>query len=122
MAEPRMCGVVLWASEDEGRAVIWCEDHGNLAFYKASECDLHGGPNLDPGDLIDFDLEDQAEHRLAYNPRLLVQDHSPAIASGLRQGARKMDVMSKMKKPAQNDNVVPMPLRNQRAGVEFSVA
>lgn len=32
-----MLGVVLWADIDDRKAVIWCEDHGNLAYYTAAE-------------------------------------------------------------------------------------
>lgn len=93
MASDRMCGVVLWSSNVEGRAVIWCEDHGKLAFYaKAASqracCDMHAGVALDAGDLIEFDVEDQAHQRRAHNPRLLVPDHAPCIATDLRQEAR----------------------------------
>ncbi|WP_425039167.1 hypothetical protein [Primorskyibacter sp. S187A] len=84
MLVERMCGVVLWSSDDDAQAVIWCEDHGNLAFYTAQETDMHAGLALDAGDLIDFELDDAAEHRLAHNPRLLVEDHAPNLAQGLR--------------------------------------
>ena len=116
----RMCGVVLWSSVDEGRAVIWCEDQGNLAFYKAMDRDAHGGAALDPGDLIEFDLDDADDHRIASNPRLLVEDHAPRIAHGLRSGAQAMrsvtDAVRTM--PAsENSNVVmfPHPRRSDHA-------
>ncbi|MGX9354416.1 hypothetical protein ACS3SW_04425 [Roseobacteraceae bacterium S113] len=104
----KMCGVVLWASDDEGRAVIWCEDHGNLAFYNRHCADIHLGPALDPGDLIEFDLDDHAEHRLAHNPRLLVEDHSPSIAHGLKDAQEHQPVTERA-----DTNVVAFP-RNRR--------
>ena len=49
-----MNGVVLWSNESQQKAVIWCEDQGDLAFYSQEQCqalvDLH------VGDLICFDL------------------------------------------------------------------
>jgi len=91
MSVNRMFGVVLWSCPDEGRAVIWCEDHGKLAFYARSKCsvacaDAHEGDALDAGDLIEFDVEDLSEQRRAHNPKLLVPDHAPCIATELRQG------------------------------------
>ena len=35
-----MFGVVLWADPVDRKAVIWCEDHGDLAYFKGS---LHEG-------------------------------------------------------------------------------
>jgi hypothetical protein len=87
-----MCGVVLWSCEDDGRAVIWCEDHGKLAFYSEGRSprpasDMHVGVPLDAGDLIEFDVEDEEHQRRAHNPRLLVSDHAPCIATELRERA-----------------------------------
>jgi len=110
MTSIRMCGVGLWSAPDEGRAVIWCEDHGKLAFYapstrqdgmaqdesglpcseRASEepsTNTHEGWSLDAGDLIEFDMEDGIRQRRAHNPRLLVCDHAPFIATDLRDHA-----------------------------------
>ena len=28
-----MYGVVLWIDKNAQKAVIWCEDHGNLAYF-----------------------------------------------------------------------------------------
>jgi len=32
-----MLGVVLWCDSAALRALIWCEDHGELAYYQAGE-------------------------------------------------------------------------------------
>ena len=90
MASVRMCGVVLWSSQADGRAVIWCEDHGKLAFYAAqlppqAANGEQQGVSLDAGDLIEFDVEDQEHQRRAHNPRLLAADHAPCIAMKLQQ-------------------------------------
>lgn len=115
MASARMCGVVLWSSPDEGRAVIWCEDHGKLAFYAEARsprvaCDMHGGVPLDAGDLVEFDVEDRENQRRAHNPRLLVADHAPCIAADLRGSAdaREPDAASR-RDGLDGATVVPFP-------------
>ncbi|MDA8636223.1 hypothetical protein N9L70_07540 [Rhodobacteraceae bacterium] len=32
-----MNGVIIWSEHVSKRAIIWCEDHGRLAFFKAKE-------------------------------------------------------------------------------------
>ena len=32
-----MNGVIIWSEQASKRAIIWCEDHGRLAFFKAEE-------------------------------------------------------------------------------------
>ena len=66
-----MFGVVLWSDTDERKAVIWCEDHGDLAFYKQNEQE----PKLplDAGDWVQFDLTMERHLRYAHNPRLVAE-------------------------------------------------
>ena len=66
-----MIGVVLWSDPREGKAVIWCEDHGELAFYRGVE-----SPGDDPqifgaGDLIEFEVVTGPKLRYAYNPEVI---------------------------------------------------
>lgn len=72
-----MNGVVLWSDADQHKAVIWCEDQGDLAFYAQKTplemVDLH------EGDLICFDLTLQKNRRMAENPQILAE----AVCMGL---------------------------------------
>ncbi|MCH2164322.1 MAG: hypothetical protein MK098_06675 [Marinovum sp.] len=120
MQTPRMCGVVLWSSIEEGRAIIWCEDHGDLAFYHADQTDVHLGGMLDAGDLIDFDVDDDSDHRLATNPRLLVEDHAPRLPQGLRHGTNALRNASEPE-PSQDSNVIRMP-KSRRPASQTHVA
>ncbi|TLP64560.1 hypothetical protein FEE96_12415 [Parasedimentitalea maritima] len=74
-----MNGVVLWSDVRQHKAVIWCEDQGDLAFYSQkqpwSSMDLH------EGDLVCFDLTLQHKTRLAVNPQVLEE----AACAGLAQ-------------------------------------
>ncbi|UWQ93485.1 hypothetical protein QEZ52_13770 [Aliisedimentitalea scapharcae] len=72
-----MFGVVLWSDTDERKAVIWCEDHGDLAFYKQN--DQEPELPLDAGDWVQFDLTMERHMRYAHNPRLV----SEGLCSGL---------------------------------------
>lgn len=87
-----MFGVVIWSDLDEGKAVIWCEDHGDLAFYRQEN--LNCIVEMDPGDLVQFDLKLDRSQRIACNPRLIAEgvydglsgQLSSARASSLGEG------------------------------------
>ena len=73
-----MYGVVLWKDAEGTRAVIWCEDHGDLAFL-ATDDGLHDGATLDAGDLIHFEVTWDGTTRRANNPRLVVSEAYPTL-------------------------------------------
>ncbi len=95
--EERMYGVVLWADEIDSKAVIWCEDHGNLAYYSAADHSMHRGVALDAGDLIQFDLQEERDCRLARNLQHVDSGFAPDIASNLQA------------KKTGGDNIVSFP-------------
>ena len=80
-----MFGVVLWSDQIRNRAVIWCEDHGDLAFFKGDGVSALEGANMDPGDLVQFDVCRERHMRLARNPRLVASDEYPTLARDLKQ-------------------------------------
>ena len=84
--EERMYGVVLWTDASESKAVIWCEDHGNLAYYSEPEVTFDSGGALDAGDLIQFDLREEREYRRARNLRRIDKAHAPALPTRLSGG------------------------------------
>lgn len=79
----KMFGVVLWSDPEDRKAVIWCEDHGDLAFFGAA----HQAPlpefALDAGDLVQFDLTEEQHLRFAHNPRLVSEGACPDLADAL---------------------------------------
>lgn len=106
-----MYGVVLWSDELEQNAVIWCEDHGELAYFSANDQSALSGLPLDAGDFIQFDVRTERDLRRARNLRLIGECQYPAIAERLtgRTGRR----------PAETGNVVafasaPSPKKAQR--------
>ncbi|WP_298678408.1 hypothetical protein [uncultured Lentibacter sp.] len=78
-----MYGVVLWSDQKDQKAVIWCEDHGDLAFYGGGGTSLFDGRSLDAGDLVQFSVQDGVPMRRAENPELVAVQHSPALARRL---------------------------------------
>lgn len=107
----QMIGVVLWADAHDRKAVIWCEDHGDLAYYTAPEATAHEGQALDTeecldaGDLITFDIRQERNCRLARNPRRVNAGYAPRIARNLHDAQRPTPVQN------QGDNVVNFPRR-----------
>ncbi|WP_292293028.1 hypothetical protein [Marivita sp.] len=106
MNQQIMFGVVLWSDAAARKAVIWCEDQGELAYYTPAEGNLHEGPVLDAGDLIQFDLSVQQNIRKASNPQLVVQSHSPNLPEKLREGQGKGAHRGKPVNAEKSPNVV----------------
>jgi len=76
-----MFGVVLWSDEQEQKAVIWCEDHGDLAFYSNKVDGFR--LTLDAGDWVQFDMTMERHQRFAHNPRLVCEGVYPDLADAL---------------------------------------
>lgn len=89
MKPQNMFGVVLWSEAAAQKAVIWCEDQGELAFYTPAEGSIHDAPVLDAGDLIRFDVIVEENVRTARNPQVLMPSHSPDLPGKLRAGTRE---------------------------------
>jgi len=98
MTIQNMLGVVLWSDTNAQKAVIWCEDQGELAFYTPSDRSVHNAPSLDAGDLVKFEVTVQKNMRKATNPQLLEQSHSPNLQTNLRSSRAKPDVAKTARK------------------------
>lgn len=83
-----MYGVVLWSDRAQDRAVIWCEDHGDLAFFCGDGSASPDTPEIEAGDLVAFDLDEGRGMRLAQRPRLVAQDSHPTLTHDLKQASR----------------------------------
>ena len=82
-----MFGVVLWSDRESGKAVIWCEDHGDLAFYKETEPGTE--ILLGAGDLVEFDVTLDRQFRFANNPRVVSDSYSSGLADALAYSVDK---------------------------------
>ncbi len=78
-----MYGVVLWSDTRECKAVIWCEDHGDLAYYRRS--DMAEQVALDAGDWVQFDVTRERHMRYAHNPRLVAEGVFDGLADSLKE-------------------------------------
>jgi len=90
-----MYGVVLWSDCDQDRAVIWCEDHGDLAYYRGDGHGVSLVKDISAGDLVVFELRDGGELRLADAPRLVGQKTYPTLSSDLKNAVGGMERESK---------------------------
>ncbi len=116
-----MFGIVLWSAAEEGSAVVWCEDQGDLAYLPAGGAWSHvtgQREQLSSGDLVQFDLTLDGNMRVASNPRLMAQRHSPCLAERLHeagQGVRarnrrdERESRARLSVPAEGAVVVPFP-------------
>lgn len=80
-----MYGVVLWSDDVDRKAVIWCEDHGDLAFCNDNAGDKTTAFEFDAGDLVQFDLICDRHLRYAHNPILVADSQFPNLVRGMRQ-------------------------------------
>lgn len=109
-----MYGVVLWTDQRENRAVIWCEDHGELAYYRGA---AGGDAAMCAGDLVEFDVSEGDDMRLADLPRLVTRRSHPTLCANLkiagrRAGVIRRDPPANFSQPA---DVIPLELMRQAA-------
>ena len=86
-----MIGVILWRNVDDGKAVIWCEDQGDLAYLDRLEHLLDPVSTLDVGDVVRFDLSIQRNMRLARNVTRLLDNWGSTLGDALRVLPRDPD-------------------------------
>ena len=59
----RMIGVVLWSDPLAGKAVFWCEDQGDLAYFDGLNEDTDIKKAFAAGDMVSFDVRRDREFR-----------------------------------------------------------
>ncbi len=62
-----MIGVILWSDAADQKAVIWCEDQGDLAFLSSPDAVHLPDTFFDVGDVVEFDVQASRNMRLAHN-------------------------------------------------------
>lgn len=117
MAGMQMLGVVLWSDADDAKAVIWCEDHGQLAYYTPRASSVHDGGLADPldaGDLIQFEISVEDQLRFVHNPQVLSEMAFPGLADRLFDTVTESGD-GRGRKPANNQPVIDLSaVRSQR--------
>ncbi|MWB77492.1 hypothetical protein GLS40_05595 [Pseudooceanicola sp. 216_PA32_1] len=107
-----MFGVVLWSDSADRKAVIWCEDHGDLAYFNAGDDTDLSMVALDAGDLVQFDLTEEAEMRRATNPRLVAEEQFPTLAHRLQNALPTPDAPATS--CSRNASAIIIPLDSAR--------
>ena len=64
---------------------MWCADQGRLAYYDSASETAGPPPSLDAGDVIRFELRDEAPRRIVANPRLIEEGGFPELADHLQR-------------------------------------
>ena len=105
-----MQGVILWCDPYKGKAVIWCEDHGHLAFYNDANCQSIPFAFV-VGDFVIFEQDQRDGLRYALNMRLVSAQEFPTLAD-------QLGTVSKPKNPPVS--VVPMPREDTGHVIVFS--
>jgi hypothetical protein len=113
-----MIGVVLWNDPGTGKAVFWCEDHGDLAYFEPEIPTPERDHALSAGDMIHFDVSPHADHRRAYNPRLVRSRACKGIQRHLRQAAEES---TRLKCAAEAAQVIALN-QNAHPGTEPKVS
>lgn len=78
-----MYGIVLWSGADGKRAVIWCEDHGDLAFYEQTG-ETVANPPLEAGDMVRFRSQDSRRMRRALDLERVADQRFPGVIDAVK--------------------------------------
>ena len=79
-----MYGAVLWADRCSNRALIWCEDHGELAFFEGEPSGSSDASKFEEGDFVAFKIRDGRGMRLAFEVKVVATEAYPRLAADLR--------------------------------------
>ncbi len=81
-----MIGVVVWADTARNKAVIWCEDQRDLAYYLPS-AEAQAGTAPGRGDLVEFDARYKGTLRIAENVTVVEANSRTGLGDALRGGS-----------------------------------
>ena len=80
-----MIGVILWRDLDDGKAVIWCEDQGDLAYLDQMEDIIDSARSLSVGDVVRFDMSIRRNMRSALNVTRILGNWGATLGDALRK-------------------------------------
>lgn len=107
-----MFGVILWCDPAKQKAVIWCEDHGNLAFLSPSETGRIPDGTISVGDIVEFDVITRSNLRLAQDVRIFESAPRPSLPGSLKAIELKQPVQPGARKTA---DIIPFSLNARTA-------
>ncbi|MGC1504752.1 MAG: hypothetical protein WA782_11505 [Sulfitobacter sp.] len=100
-----MMGVVLWSDVNDEKAVFWCEDHGDLAYFNAAVVLGSTDRLFQPGDMVQFDVTIERKTRRAHNARIVESKVCNSLLHSLRKSIAKDDTPSAI--PSPTGKVIP---------------
>ena len=104
-----MIGLVLCCDPSERKAVLWCEDQGDLAFFAPGEDDGDLIESLEAGDMVEFDVTIVGAVRCARSVAVVRPNSHPDLPDALRKTARIAT------QPRTIGNVVSFPAMPKRS-------
>lgn len=78
-----MIGVILWSDPADKKAVIWCEDQGDLAYLPSTKSAVDMDTFFDVGDVVEFEVCTTRNMRLAANAVRIQQNWGVSLNEAL---------------------------------------
>jgi cold shock CspA family protein len=103
-----MMGVVLWSDQQVGKAVIWCEDQGKLAYVTGDQAEINTELELQAGDLVSFSLRMQSKLRFAENLTVVEENSYQGLNETLKSS---VDRPSAKAEPIRDEGAEIIPFR-----------
>ncbi len=95
-----MIGIIVWSDTAIKRAVIWCEDQRDLAYFLSPE-EGREPFSFQKGDLVEFDTHYEDRMRIAVDLRLVERASCSGLADALRQSPSDAQHDSKARRLAE---------------------
>lgn len=113
-----MFGVVLWSNTKERTAVIWCEDHGDLAIYNEAEAICPCTSLLGEGDLVRVEMKEKNGLRQVRSAVIIEAGHAVGLPTAIKGAATEAAASRQSAYSTRNrvsdSTVVPFPGRPAR--------
>lgn len=84
-----MLGLVIWQCQNSGRAIVWCSDHRELAYFDGKPKPGRVVEALDIGDLVEVEIKSQGSTRRCISLKLLQAAFLPNVVDDLKARAPK---------------------------------
>lgn len=82
-----MLGLVIWQCQNSGRAIVWCSDHRELAYFDGKPRLGRVVEPLDIGDLVEVEIRSHGATRRCVSLRLLQAAFLPNVVDDLKARA-----------------------------------
>jgi len=106
-----MIGVVLWSDNSAGKAVFWCEDHGDLAYYEKPRLRAGGHAGFNTGDLVRFNISVHRKLRIADNPQIVQECAGKHLPEALRNDGDATETEEEPNTPRITAQIIPFVLK-----------